>query len=409
MPLSELNEQEALALRASARRAGRVRGQGGHVKPVGKAPRKTWRGFYYVYERDVDGVEMRRHRSATIGLVSEFTKTQAREKLREIIKSVPRSDASTVAKHDMTLLQFWLAVARPMWVPTWKESSRKETAANIDRYVLRALGHHKLSQITKAMLQIHINDLAATYSSSVVEKARIWSSKLLQEAADNNFITRNPALKPNGDAALVMPETRPISRPLADVELLRENIHKFPIRERIVVRLSVVLGLLTAEILALRRNDVQGMTLRIDEGNRYGKITTPKSKARKASVWMTPPIRQQLVEWMNSMKDKDAEAFLFPAPAGGLMRPDNWRSRFWRPAVKAAGMPGLTLQMCRRTCGTYMNDQTNASPKDIQAHLRHAQASTTMDIYVQEIPASVRRSVEGLDRALFGARKKKST
>ena len=29
---------------------------------------------------------------------------------------------------------------------------------------------------------------------------------------------------------------------------------------------------------------------------------------------------------------------LFPAPSGGLLNPDNWRRRVWRPAVTASGV-----------------------------------------------------------------------
>ncbi len=44
--------------------------------------------------------------------------------------------------------------------------------------------------------------------------------------------------------------------------------------------------------------------------------------------------------------------------------------------------------------------QKHGSVKDIQAHLRHSTPATTMREYVQEIPASVREAVEGLDKKL---------
>jgi hypothetical protein len=40
------------------------------------------------------------------------------------------------------------------------------------------------------------------------------------------------------------------------------------------------------------------------------------------------------------------------------------------------------------------------SVKDIQAHLRHARPNVTADVYMQEIPASVRAAVELLDQKL---------
>ena len=38
--------------------------------------------------------------------------------------------------------------------------------------------------------------------------------------------------------------------------------------------------------------------------------------------------------------------------------------------------------------------------KEVQAHLRHARATTTLDIYIKEIPAAVRTAVEKLDAIL---------
>ncbi len=41
--------------------------------------------------------------------------------------------------------------------------------------------------------------------------------------------------------------------------------------------------------------------------------------------------------------------------------------------------------------------------KEVQAHLRYARATTTLDISIQEIPASVRIAVEKLDETLASA------
>jgi hypothetical protein len=46
------------------------------------------------------------------------------------------------------------------------------------------------------------------------------------------------------------------------------------------------------------------------------------------------------------------------------------------------------------------------SVKHIQAHLRHARPNVTADVYMQEIPASVRAAVESLDQKLSSVRPK---
>jgi integrase len=180
-------------------------------------------------------------------------------------------------------------------------------------------------------------------------------------------------------------------------------LQKLPARERLMLRIMLVLGLRPGELLALRRNDVCDHSLCVDEGNRYGRITEPKSQSSASHVWLPASVKSDIAEWLDAMPDSSPEALLFPAPRGGAARLDNYyRKRFWRPAMEAAGLNGLTPQILRRSCGTFLADKAKAQPKEIQGHLRHAQVNTTMDIYVQEIPESTRKPVEMLDGLLFG-------
>jgi integrase len=63
---------------------------------------------------------------------------------------------------------------------------------------------------------------------------------------------------------------------------------------------------------------------------------------------------------------------------------------------------GLTFQSLRRTFATHVHSL--GTVKDAQAQLRHADIVTTLGIYTQEIPESVRKTVEELDEKLFGKR-----
>lgn len=52
----------------------------------------------------------------------------------------------------------------------------------------------------------------------------------------------------------------------------------------------------------------------------------------------------------------------------------------------------------RRTCATHLSQ--HGGVKEVQAHLRRSRATTTLDVYVQEIPEAVREAVERLDAVL---------
>ena len=62
------------------------------------------------------------------------------------------------------------------------------------------------------------------------------------------------------------------------------------------------------------------------------------------------------------------------------------------------GLPKLIFQVIRRTIATL--GQKKGTPKDIQGLLRHSRLATTTDVYMQEIPESVKATIEAINREL---------
>jgi integrase len=80
---------------------------------------------------------------------------------------------------------------------------------------------------------------------------------------------------------------------------------------------------------------------------------------------------------------------------GKPMRENNILSRIIKPAVRKVGLGFVNWRCLRTSYGTWLKRQ-GADMKDIQGQMRHSRISTTMDIYVQDIPESRRRAVEKL-------------
>lgn len=89
---------------------------------------------------------------------------------------------------------------------------------------------------------------------------------------------------------------------------------------------------------------------------------------------------------------------MFPSARGTAIKTNNFLSRVLKEAGRKTGVKGLTHQMLRRTCSTYMAEITMV--KDVQAHLRHANPTTTLEHYIKSVPETVRVAVESLDRLL---------
>jgi integrase len=93
--------------------------------------------------------------------------------------------------------------------------------------------------------------------------------------------------------------------------------------------------------------------------------------------------------WKQECPDSSPGAFIFPNTDGGFMDTGNCRNRILTPLAEKLGLPKLNFQVLRTTMATLA--QGKGSVKDIQAHLRHSQADTTANEYMQELPESVGR------------------
>ena len=70
-------------------------------------------------------------------------------------------------------------------------------------------------------------------------------------------------------------------------------------------------------------------------------------------------------------------------------------AHYIKPAARNVGLEFVNWRCLRTSYGTWLKKQ-GADMKDIQGQMRHAQMSTTANIYVQDIPESRRRAVDRL-------------
>jgi integrase len=372
---------------------GRERGQNGYLDVVGKKV-KRWRGHYVIYESR-EGTEFRKHKAVIIGLRSQLTRKQAADALRGIIAQ--KLAVAIERQPEMTFGQFWRERYLPLYQQKWKSSSRKTQVDNIERYCVKPLEDKLLKELDRFSLQMRANHLAQRFSKSVVTKYVIWCRAILEEALDQDLIPKNPAKK------LMVPETKPENKRFLELAEIAVVLAKLPFRERLVLRMSLILGLRPGELFALRWNDVDGHSLRLDEETVDGKLfPTLKTKKSRAFLALPASLRVGLTEWREIQNPESEDDFIFPNSEGGVHRVDNYRADILRPILneiaKETGISGIDFRACRRTCATHLSQ--HGGIKEVQAHLRHARATTTLDVYIQEIPRAVREAVESLDAAV---------
>ena len=141
----------------------------------------------------------------------------------------------------------------------WKVTSRPKTKRFIENYLLKRFGDTLLGDLDKFTLQTYLNEMAPRYSKSVLSKIRVYFNSMLDEAVELETLPKNPA----GKLAVPKSGKRRATKHLTPEEIPQILFHLSD-RDRLIVRMFLVLGLRPGEMFALRWNDKQGNSLRID-------------------------------------------------------------------------------------------------------------------------------------------------
>lgn len=125
-------------------------------------------------------------------------------------------------------------------------------------------------------------------------------------------------------------------------------------------------------------------------------VLPPKTRAGRRSVVVPGLVAEALTDHLALFAEPGPDGLLFPAPGGGFIRPENFRSRAWLPAVKAAGLSPLRLHDLRHTCAS-LAIAAGADVKVLQRMLGHSSAALTLDRYGHLMPGQARSVAERLD------------
>ena len=145
-----------------------------------------------------------------------------------------------------------------------------------------------------------------------------------------------------------------------------------------------------------RRIEVVHTAIELNGEMTYG---SPKTHQRRSV-----PIPRSLVdELARHVAGKDPEDLVFTTLRGEVMRNHNFRSRVFKPAAEAIGVPGLTPHDLRHTAAS-LAVQAGANVKAVQRMLGHASAAMTLDVYAGLFGDDVDAVAERLDEAAANAR-----
>jgi len=263
----------------------------------------------------------------------------------------------------------------------------------LDNHVLPRWGKVKIGRITRVDVDKWIVELAdpdqskrrarGSLAPATIEKIYQGFRKIIAAAYDDARIGRLPC-----------PEHPPITRQkrkslrFLDQPEIATLSSKIDPRYEAMIYVGAYGGFRIGELCALRIDDLDWDCgyIRVDEGltDVDGHVVFEDPKTARA--FRTVPIADLALDHLRTHLDtfiaepEDPHELLFTAPNGGILRPTNWRARFFNPAVKAAKLAPLTPHDLRHTAASLFIS-AGANPWMLAEILGHADTRMIDRVY----------------------------
>ena len=297
----------------------------------------------------------------------------------------------------------------PVVLPLMANTTRGRYRGVINNYLIPTFGGLCLRELGTLHLQRYFSNMASSpLSHESKDKIRDVLSSVLGSAVRYHLLVKNPM-----EGVQLPPGTmgKRVRKPNITSEQFDELVRLIPEPYATMVYVAVYSGLRVSELIGLRWNDVGLDSLMVDERCCRGDWSAPKSEASNAPV----AVQRHVIERIHALKLKTVtvragtavrrykliksdgpDDLVFQSVRDGKpMRDNNILSRFIKPAARKVGLSFVNWRCLRTSYGTWLKRE-GADMKDIQGQMRHSRISTTMDIYVQDIPESRRKAVERL-------------
>jgi integrase len=293
--------------------------------------------------------------------------------------------------------ELWIAKAK---INRLEWSTLKQYQELAKLHIVPLLGNHKLSQVTRPMLEQYRDDLVATRSKAMTQKAVQALSSIFAEAQRKGLVAQNVAagIKVGGkgrDKGKIEIPTRAELRALLDA---------CDVSQKPLIMTAIMTGLRSSELRGLRWKDIDFQEKRITVAERADQrcvIGELKSAAAYRSIPVPSTLTATLKEWKLACVRNKLD-LVFPSTKGtvrghhnfirdhfnplqvtaGLTRPAFHKDG--RPKIDKNGEPVLTgkygLHALRHAAASGWIAQ-NVDLKRLQTWIGHASIQITLDTY----------------------------
>jgi len=182
-------------------------------------------------------------------------------------------------------------------------------------------------------------------------------------------------------------------------EEIMAMIARLPEPASIIVAVAAFTGLRRGEIRGLQWESYDGSALLVTRSIFNGVVSEPKTRKSKAAVPVIAPLRAML-DSHRITEGNPQSGPMFTNNAGRPLDLNNLTSRVVIPALQNSSIQWHGWHAFRRGLATNLN-RVGVPMKTIQAILRHANLSTTANIYVKSVDEDSVKAMQRLESVLF--------
>lgn len=269
----------------------------------------------------------------------------------------------------------WLEAARP----TLKPKTAAGYESLIRSQIVPALGTFHLSTLKPSDVQDWIGRMqAAGLSPSRIRHGHVVMRQVLQRAAMDGRVGRNAA---DGTR---LPRIQRREAAFLEPQVVERIASEMRPPYDLLVRILGQLGPRFGEAAALRRSSVDLLRRRLLIAESLAEVNGRQMFGpTKTHATRRVPLTASLAAALEDLLEEipaDPDALVFTSPKGAALRHSLFRSRFWLPALRRAGLPPIGLHVLRHSAAAGMI-RAGASAKTVQTVLGHASAAFTLTVY----------------------------
>lgn len=334
--------------------------------------------------------EGERRRNLVLGPINAMRKAEARAKLDQIL--APINEAQPSPNPDWNLGQFVQQVYLPFYLRKWKRSTADCNINRVQTHIVPAFGSVRLRDFSRDELQKLLDQKTeAGLSFSLIDHLRWDLKQMFEMAVAEGCIQRNPA------ALLFTPQEakRPI-RTSMTVQQVITCLSVLDQRERLIVKLAILVGLRPGEIFGLKWSRVRKDAVEITQRIYRGHVGTPKTNNSVREAAISPTMAEEFDNWRSVTRAPADSDWVFPTERlkTALSKDNCWRRRIL-PRLKPAGLGWANFQVMRRTHSSLMND-LKVDPKLVADQLGHT-VDVNQNVYTRTALSRRQAAVEMLE------------